>query len=294
MRVQKDQDALLRLTVDGYDGELIAPDELPLLTVVGSNGSEVETGAVTEVTPGYYTAQLPPQPDFDVLVANWTIAVSGNTRRVREPIVIVAERLVPIRELAADPKISQHISGGAAYARLADQIEQWMNRILTFPYCEEQFTAVFRAASSRRELRVPRVFFPRTVKRVSLNGDPWTSEQVESIVAVQNALELQGNAANAFLTGVNPATADRWPAGRYAVTGTHGPPAHWDEIPGDLRRAGQILARYAARVTNYSERARQIATDGALITFSMPDANRPTGLPEVDAAVTAHALRHFV
>lgn len=291
MRILKDHEAVLRFVVDDSDGNLIDPDALPTVSVVDGTGAPVTVGAVVQKQTGYFEAVLPPHSTFDTLTSNWSATVSGAERQRTGLLTVIAERLVPIRTLATDEKVMKAVSGDVPLAVLADTIEDWFNRVLTYPYCEQPFNVVWHNSTRRAKLRIPRVYYPREVHALTAAGN---TMDPNTVTVVDGGLWRTGASGGSFLTGEAPDDAGLWAKGIYSARGTHGPRPDWTGVPGDLTRAGLILARYAARVSNYSERARQVATDGALITFSTPDLNRPTGLPEVDAVITGYAIRHFV
>lgn len=296
MRIVKGREATLRLYVEDEDGDLIAATGTPTVVVTrASNGAAVSgIGAVSNPSTGLYEAVLPSQTQFDRLTALWSYEVSGSTRSTTAHYTVVAERLVPLRILKTDPKIAA-LSPAPTSAQLLDLvqvIEDWINRAMKFPYCEESFTRTFRIKKPTQQLMIPQVVYPRTITSVTLDDVAFSAEEVEDIKVNKFGVE-RGVTAWSFLTGTTPSDGG-WAPGRYVITGTHGPSPDAMPDPADLRRAALTLARYAIRTNNWSERARQVQTQDAILTFSMPSADRPTGLPEVDAVVGGYGHKPVV
>jgi hypothetical protein len=81
-----------------------------------------------------------------------------------------------------------------------------------------------------------------------------------------------------------------WISGRYSLWLTHG-----DVIPrNDLCRAARKLVSFYAQSNNYPDRAAQVITEGATIVFNFPDADHPTGIPEVDAVLRDARLQSVI
>lgn len=296
MRIVKGREATLRLYIEDEDGDLMVATGTPTVAVtrVSSGAAVSGIGTVTNPSTGLYEAVLPAQDDFDRLHAVWSYEVSGNSRTEEAHYTIVESRLVPMRLLKTDTKIAA-LSPAPTSAQLLDLIqvvEDWVNRALKFPYCEESFTRTFRIKKPTQVLMIPQVLYPRSITAVTIDDVAFTADEIEDIKINKFGVE-RGATGWSFLTGTTPGSGG-WPVGRYTVVGTHGPNPDSMPAPADLRRAALTLARYAVRTNNWSERARQVQTQDAVLTFSMPSPDRPTGLPEVDAVVGGYGHKPVV
>lgn len=294
MRIVKGREATLRLYCENEGGTLVAATSTPTLAITNTAGTVVSAGSVTNPSTGLYEAVVAPQSSFTDLHAIWSYAVSGNSRTEEQHYTIVAERLVPLSTLATDAKISDVTPAVTTVQLLGliNQVEDWIVRALKFPYCEQAFTRTFTVKKTTQVLHIPRVLYPKSVTAVTRDDIVFTADEIDDIKIDTYGIE-RGTTGWSFLTGSNP-NAGGWQPGRYVISGTHGPSPELAYIPADLRRAALSLARYAIRTNNWSERARQVQTQDAVLTFSMPSPDRPTGLPEVDAVVTGYGHKPVV
>lgn len=107
MRAIRDREIVVRAYVDDEGGTLTAPDSLPTIAVVNGSGTAVAgVSAVTLESVGVYKATIPPQAQFDDLHVTWTIVIGGVTRKQRETIFVVADRLVPLHRLREDAELT--------------------------------------------------------------------------------------------------------------------------------------------------------------------------------------------
>lgn len=279
MRAVQNREYVARLRVDDEGGTLVNADTTPTLTVTRADGTTVTPGAVTSDGTGVYKATVPAQASLTRLTLSWTATVSGATRTVTEVVSVQAARAVELWRYREDAELAS--LSATALQRLADVVEDWFRDALNFPLAEEYFSVTFRQHRDTSSLLVPGVLYPVTVEAVSINDVALTAPEIADVRVVGTLLE-RGVTADPFLTG---GSRWAWPEGLYTVSGTCGPRDDWTSVPEDLKRAAVTLARYVSRGSNYPERARQIATDGALITLSTPSPDRPTGLPDVDGAV---------
>jgi hypothetical protein len=279
VRAVLNRETTVRLRVDDEGGNLVAATTTPTLTVTTAAGAAVTPGTVTSESTGVYKSTLPAQSALTVLTCNWTATVSGANRTVTQSVRVVSDRAVALWRYREDEELA--VLSDLALIRLADTVEDWFRDALRFPLGEEYVSITFRKRRQSMGLLIPTAPFPVTVTAVSVNDTAFTSAEIADLTVVGNEVE-RGITADPFLTGSN---GYAWPEGQYTVTGTHGPRNDWLATPDDLQRAAVTLARYISRGSNYPERARQIATDGALITLSTPTPDRPTGLPDVDGVV---------
>lgn len=272
MRAVLNREVVVRLRVDDDSGALVAPVSLPTLTVTDPDGATVTVGTVTNTSLGVYEATVDPQSVLTRLTATWSIPVSGGfTRVVDEAVEIVERRVVPLHRLREDPELAE--LSAESMGRLADIVEDWFKSALHFPPVREYVEQTFRPHRETTVVYVPDVVYPKALRSVTVDGVAMDLDDYE-------------------ITAGGVYTAAGWrPDSTVTIGIEHGGPRPFDGgLPAELVRAAIILARYANRGNNYPERARQVATEGALITFSAPSPDRPTGLPEVDSVVTKYAF----
>lgn len=288
MHAVLNRETVVRLRVDDEGGNLIPADGTPTLTVETADGDPVTPGAVAAEATGLYASTIPAQVAVTDLVANWSYAVSGSNRSRRQVVRVVSERLVEPWRLREDTELAT--LSNVAIIQLMDVVQDWFRDALKFPVAEEYFTRTFRVRNQTSELLIPDTPFPVSIAAVKVDQTVFTSDEIADLQIVGGTVE-RGISADPFLTGGWPGGCRHaWAPGLYTVTGTHGPRDDWQELPEDLRRAAGILARYVSRKSNYPERARAVATDGAQIVLSTPSADRPTGLPDVDGVVGRYRL----
>jgi len=290
MRAIRNREIVVRLHVDDEGGALVAADTTPTLTVTNGSGDVVSgVSAVTSETTGVYKAIIPPQSDLDVLTITWQAVVDGHTRTSETTAVVVSERLVPLWRLREDPELAG--LSAPNLLRLADAVESWFNNALGFPYCEEPLHTVFNHPGGSR-LIVPGALYPRRMVRAIEGETEVPADRLAEVEVVDGAFEFTAFIHWDFLVGQHQMV---WAMGRKEVWITHGPSPEFDHgVPADLVNAAVTLARYVARGSNYPERARSVQTESAIISFSTPSWDRPTGLPEVDGAVNRYAVRRVV
>ena len=284
MRVPLGREAILRLQVDNASGEFVDADELPTLTVTDSSGDSVAVGTVSQVQTdddipvdvvGNYEATLDSQSIIDNLTAEWTYNVASASRTDHEVVQVVGERIVPLHRLREDEEMAD--LSAINMQRLSDEIESWFKIALGFAPVEEFFSRRFYSKASGTMV-IPGIPFPSEVRSITIDSAVYTVDDLANVVIASPGLRS--------VVGF----ADVTQGSMVEITGTHNQGPSWDALPGNLIHAGIILGRYAARNSNYPERARQIQTEGSLITFTMPSPDRPTGLPDVDSVISRYSL----
>lgn len=271
MRIARNREAVLRLRVDDEGGILTSADDPPTYEVVDSLAAVVASGTAAEESSGIYAATLAARPDPEILTLRWELEVGGQARVVEEPLMVVQDRIAPLWRFRQEETLASMRTED--FLLLIGIVEDWLSSALKWPVCEEPFVETVRPGRARNELLLPFVPFPTRIDAITQDG-----------VAVTDTISIGDGGVLLRDAGWNDAV--------YTVTGLHRGP--WGATPEDLIRAAVVLARYAARASNYPERARQIATEGAVITFTTPSPDRPTGLPEVDLAVSRYGRRVVV
>lgn len=294
MRALLNQDFKVRLRVEDEGGILVDAAAPPSLTAVSSAGdpATVITPADHEAT-GLYAWEIPPLTTLDTYTLNFSWQVSGSsyTRAKTDKVKVVRDRVCPLWMYREDPELAEIST--LKMLRLSDAVDEWLESALMFAPVETAFEEAFIVPRDTALLRVPDAKFVMTVTGVTCGEREFTQTEIDDLRVTQGRIE-RGHTGWGFLTGTSNAAA--WQSGdRLLVRGTHGPRPDWTAgVPEDLQRVAVILARYANRQANYPERARQVVTDGAMITFSMPSPDKPTGLPEVDLAVTRYRVQGAV
>lgn len=286
MRVVRNREATVRLHVDDESGVLMDAASLPTVAVTDGTGASVSVSVVTHVSQGLYSFILPPQPMLDVLTVTWTVPVVSASRTVVDKVKLVGDRLAPMWQMREDPELAP--LSAANMMRLVEVVEEWFKRALHFPCTEEPLRGQWNFPGGKR-LTVPNAPFVKSMIACTEGDTPLSSIDLADVLISDYAFEWHFAGGYDILLG---AQVKNWVPGRKTLWITHGSYFDGGVVPQDLVRAAIILARYTARGSNYPERARQVATEGALITFATPTADYPTGLPDVDAAVMSYRIPH--
>jgi hypothetical protein len=273
VRVVAGQDTLVRAVFADDAGTATDVDVNTAVTVSAVDGAGATVnldGPVREGT-GLYASRLPARARLDVLTVTFAGVVGGLQRRVQVGVDVVDERLVDpyrLREaMRGDaPELTAAAPPTALLLELASAAaEDWIDDALHYPGTRRSVRARFRHHGGKR-LRPPGVVKPGELYEVEIGGKVYTAAELDD--ALPEAIggwDRDGG----------------WAFGVARVWGTHG----LDAPPQDLRRAAVVLARYLSRTTRVPERAASMTTADTLIVFSKPDADKPTGLPEVDAVI---------
>ena len=290
MRAILNRETKVRSYWEDEDGALVAPDAAPTFVVTDGAGATVSTGTATlDEVDGIAWYVLPAQTRCDELTITFTGSVNSLQRVVAVPVSVVGDRLVDLWRYRQDSELA--LLDGPTLREVAEAVEDWFEIALGYPVVERSLRTTWEYMGGTI-MRPPGVKFPRHLYALSTNGLAYQDSELAQITAVRNAWQwistgtvdiVYGSGQPQFRLG-----------GLSTVWCTHGPPNSWAATPVNLARAAVVLARYTARATNYPERAGQIATEGALITFSMPNPDKPTGLPEVDAVVTKYRVLEVV
>lgn len=285
MRAIRNREIVVRVRVDDEGGTLAAATGTPSIAVVNGSGAAVAgVSAVASESTGVYKATIPPQAQLDELTVTWTVVIGGFTRTYTEQIMIVADRLVPLWRLREDVELAT--LSNADLLRCAEAVEEWFKDALGFPPVEESYRATFNHPGGAR-LRIPGIWYPKTAVEIFQGTTAVSAADLATLEVVEGAFEYQYSGGYDALTGLGQKL---WAEGRKTVWITHGAPTDWAGVPEDVVRAAAVLARYIARDSNYPERARSVQTEGAIISFSTPSHDRPTGLPEVDGVINRYAV----
>lgn len=291
MRAILNREAVVRFRIDDEGGVLVNADATPAIAVTRSDGTSVAgVSVVSKEATGVYIATIPAQTALDALSASLIATVATHARTLHEPVTLISERLVPLWRLREDGELAEVPT--ATLLRIADTIEEWFKRALNFPAVTESYRREWVQEFPTQRLRVPAVYYPQTLQALQYGrgtgSTQYDGDWLANVEAIEGGFEFKDTGTFApvdFLRGTHRGT---FPQGIYLAQVTHSGP--WTSPPEDLRRAAASLARYAARTNGLPERARRIETEASIIDLSMPSAQYPTGLPDVDAAINGYRL----
>jgi len=265
MRAIIGRDSVGFFEIEDGDGNLTDADSTPTVVMTDWAGDVVAgVSAVTSTgSTGLYQVTIPPLATADRLTVTLTATVGSVVRTYTGFVPVVEGRLAELNQLRADSELAD--LSGYNLMDVSEVVEETIEDILHFPPTPLVDQEIFRFRGGRR-MQLPRMRYVDSVLSLEIDGIAYDVDD----------LEVTGG-------GIYIADGASFPSGRVVVWAVHGPPESWRRgVPGDMRRAATVLARYTARTNNYPERARMIQTDGAMLTFSMASYDRPTGLPEVD------------
>lgn len=276
MRAPAGRPVQVRVTFDDDDGTPV-PAESVTWTVTDGAGATSDP-APADADGDVWRAVLPARDRLDQLIVRFSGMVDGLEHTVTVAVDVVGQRLVPLHRLReavrdAAPQLYDGAPPDPGLLRAAaDAAEDWIDDALGYPAVRRGVRARWRHGGGPF-LRPGDVILPGEIYEAEVAGVPVDVADV----AVYEAFAWE-----------QPYRA--WPAGPARVWGTHG----LAEPPEDLRRAAVVLARYLARTSKVPERAASMSTESTLIVFSKPDAQKPTGLPEVDAVITRRRIEAHV
>lgn len=290
MRAELNREIHVRVRVENEAGVLTdLSSGVPTLVVTNGDGTVVTgVSAVTHDSTGVYVAVIPAQTVLDRLTVTWTFTLATYARTVTDRVCLVNERLVPFWRLAENTELTSPTV--TTLSRLADGLEEWFKDALKYPPTIEAARLSWVQQFETQRLHVPGVSKPQSILALSHGRGAslytYTAGDIADLSVVIDGFERNSGTSLSFLQGNFPAT---FAAGPYAAWLTHG----LVDPPEDLRRAATIFARYIARTSNYPERAARVVSQESEIIFSFPSADKPTGLPEVDAVLTRYRIPFF-
>lgn len=273
MRVAVGNDVDLPLTVRSRD-LIVAPDALPVLTIVDEEGTTVAHGAVTLVSTGVYKAKLTARAAPTLLHATWTYTVSSYAMQTTYDVQVDGGYLFEIAEL----RRQEGVSDTTRYAY--EDLEQARDEVTSFinDFCQVAFTPTYHR----------QVLDGYNRSFVYLNRTPTRS--IVSVLVEGVAVSSSGWTVSE--TGVVRA-ATAWTDHRVIGQGVEISYLYgYDQTPADIRRAAVKLAANWLLVNEGAipDRARMMTTQWATFQLSTANEEYPTGIPEVDAALRRHRL----
>lgn len=305
MRVAAQRPATLRwhLTSDG--GTPVTPDNgaTPQVTVVAGDGTvaygPTNASLATGTEGAEWTWVLPAQSKLDTLTATLTATVGGVPMSVPLEVDIIAQRLIDPWRLRNDypADLGAGVVDDEQLLFLLDQAEETIRDVLGYPPVLEGARvewdtlrgtindALYVAGTvnglpygwGAGRMLIPQVRMPVEVYSGSVNGVALDPTLDVTKILVQNGALVWSD--------YRP-----WISGRYSLWLTHGDPSP----AADLRWACGKLVAHRSKTIDYPDRAAQVVTEGATIVFAMPTADRPTGIPEIDAVLNRYRLTSVI
>lgn len=267
-RVLKDNAS--KLTVTFYqDGTAADLDAVPTVTITDANGTTVTSGNATdEPGVGVYSFTLPAQAQLKLLTVQWDGAFVGNDAQIATYVEIVGGVYFTLSELAAQDGCAGKTA--AQYVEARNIVETTIE-----DYCGVAFVPRYAREvhdGNGNSVLLLRKAWARSLIAVTVNGTAqtttgWTVDPVGWL----------RTGATTFAAGV---------AGQNVVVEyTHGLPAP----PAYLKRAALRCARHVllTEVATVPDRANLMTTEWGTFRLQTADEDRdrPTGLPEIDAAL---------
>lgn len=295
MRATLNREIVVRLRLDDEGGTLVAADSLPTLVVKDSLGNTIAgVSVVTSPSTGVYQATIPARSSVDTLTLSWAATVATFARTVTDAVTVTSERLVPLWLLREDAELAAVST--EIILRLSDTVEDWFRDALNFPTSVERYSRSWIQAFPVQRLRVPGVFFPISIVSLSCGRGTgafvYDAPTLANIVAIESGFEFADTGVFAPIDFIRGAQRGTFSQGAYTAVVTHGgfSAFGFDRTPEHVRRAAAVLARYVSRTSNLPERARRVLSEHSEIDLSMPSAQYPTGLPEVDGVLSRYRL----
>lgn len=264
------------LAVTFYDDETPTDDGDVTVTVIGSAGATLSTGAATSDDAGNYTYDLPAQADLSHATVKW----QGSTRTITSYVDVVGAFYFTLAAgRSSDAALTVEKWDTEALKLGRTTVETEFERISGVSFVPRYGRSVFRLEASHRRHEerthldhgLDLLPMPRKLLSVTVDGVGWTSDEMAALT-----LDPLG-----YVYGIK--------SGRNVVIEyEHG----FDTPPPDIYRVALVYLRYC--LTNQRgivpDRATQFtATEGGTYQLALPGrAGYDTGLPDVDAVLARY------
>lgn len=282
-RILKDAKSTIKVSFRDSDGNLADPDNVNTVTasIVDSAGVAVTGSPFTasHVSTGVFSVALTPTVTaaLDTYSVTWTATIDAVSQKRYSSYEVVGDFLFGIADLRAfDPSLTAAL------------------------YPTDTIVAAREAAEERLELLCGTAFVPRG-RRVVLDGTgdleiivpdvEVTSVTAGSIDAGSGAVALtSGDLSDltVYPWGVIRRNDNGvWDSGNKNVSllYVHG----YTQAPEPIRRAAMALARANLVGLSLFDRARSQAVEGGILTYTLAGRDGVTGIPEVDAVISAYS-----
>lgn len=260
------------------DGVATDPDgNSATVTITKADGTVLQASTpTTRLDAGVYTYSLQPQADLNELTATWTGTFSGVTQSITTRVEVVGGYYCSLAELRAEPNLDSTTKFTTAKLIAA---RQWFET-LAERYCNQAFVPRYRRLRLSGD-GTTRLFLP----------DPYVTRILSVTDTATNTLftadELADLVADPVSGAVTRVSLGVWPANSLWVEYEHG----LTDVPDDIHDAAKIAVRDKL-LNDQTGRPMLSIADGAGGTtrFAMPGPGRPTGIPDVDAALNGYRL----
>lgn len=265
------------LQVTFYSGEdAVAATGEVTVTVTGIGGTTIATAgtatAGTAIGVGVYLYDLDPQTELDLLTAAWTGQFGNEVQTVQTTTEVQGAFHVSIAEIRALDGLSSETK--YPYQRLSEVRRWWED--LSEGFCGVSFVPRYGYdildGSGTESIILDRIH-PTSLRWVEIDGDRVSDLSEWVVYDSGKVVRADGGY---FPSG--------W--GNVTVKYEHG----YTSPASDLREAAMVAIRYKliGDRSGIPERATTMTTDVGAYTLSLAGANRPTGIPEVDAALISY------
>lgn len=283
-RILMDTAATLRVTFYADEAPVDATGTVTV-TVTGDNGTVVvpATAAADGTGTGVYELVIDDTvtADVDKLTATWVGTIAGKQQTIRTTYEVVGGFYFNLAELRAMDSLSDTTKYPTAkLARERTRIETLIDRAVGTSFVR-RYRRHLADGRASRELQLPDSYVQGLLS-VAVGGVAYEPSVLAGLVVYSGGI-VRHAAGGYFASGYRNVDV-RFAAGAYS------------EVPEDLRDAALMAARthlLEAR-SGIPDRAMSITNEFGNINLASASANRPTGLPEVDAVILGYRDQLYI
>lgn len=285
-RYARNRAGTVTFTVRNEDGAATAPTGNVSVTVLDATGTSIATGTASAGTgTGVFTYALPStvRGTLGVYTVRFTYTLSGVAETVDVPVEIVSALLFDVAELRDRyPDVSNTTRYTSADIRSArDEAAERIEEAAQVAFATRRTIQTLSGDDTTR-LLLSHVMVS-AVNSVTIYTD--TTVGADVVDDAYDATELADVEIDGEAGVLKRVDGDVWPAGHQniVVDYEHG----YEAPPEPIRRGAMKLALEALVPSALPSRAMSQTTDLGEVRYMManPEAGRPTGDPEVDAAI---------
>lgn len=286
-RYARNRAGTVAFTVRNEDGTATNPTGSVSVSVLDSCGTQIATGTATQAQGHAHdcTYALPSavRGTLGLYTVRFTYTLSGVSETVDVPVEVVGALLFDVAELRDRyPDVSNTNRYTSADIRAArDEATERLEEAAQVAFATRRTVQTLSGDNTTR-LLLPHVEVT-TINSVSIYTDTTVgADVVDDAFDATELADVEIDAAAGVLKRVD---GDVWPAGHQniVVDYEHG----YESPPEPVRRAAMKLSLEALVPSALPSRAMSQTTDLGEVRYMManPEAGRPTGDPEVDAAI---------
>jgi hypothetical protein len=285
-RYARNRAGTVTFTVRNEDGAAAAPTGNVSVTVLDATGTSIATATASAGTgTGVFTYALPSavRTTLGLFTVRFTYTLSGVSETVDVPVEVVGALLFDVAELRDRyPDVSNTTRYTSADIRAArDEAAERIEEAAQVAFATRRTLQVLSGDDTTR-LMLPHVMISG-IYSVSVYTD--TTAGADVLDDAFDATEIADVEIDADAGVLKRVDGDVWPAGHQniLVDYEHG----YESPPEPVRRAAMKLSLEALVPSALPSRAMSQTTDLGEVRYMManPEAGRPTGDPEVDAAI---------